>query len=198
MMENFWDQRYAADEYAYGIKPNVYFRDVMGQLNPGKLLLPGEGEGRNAVFAASLGWQVTAFDYSSEARRKAQLLAARRGVSVDYRVESYDEVQFSPDAFDALAFIFTHMPLGNRSFYHQKLLRYLAPGGVLILEGFSKAQIDYRTGGPSNPDMLFSREELAADFASLSELSITEAEIDINEGRFHQGKAAVIRVLGFK
>jgi hypothetical protein len=90
------------------------------------------------------------------------------------------------------------MPPAKRNEYHKKLSTFLKPGGVIILEGFSKAQITKNTGGPQNIDALFSKEEIQTDFADFSVLNITETETILNEGPYHQGIASVIRVVGIK
>lgn len=197
-MNDFWNERFAAEEYVYGTEPNEFFRQELEQLTPGKLVLPGEGEGRNAAFAARMGWQVTAFDPSTEGKKKAEQLAARHHVQLDYRIDSYDSIELETEAFDCLALIYTHMPPGSRQAYHQKLSECLKTGGTLILEGFSKAQINNNSGGPGNVDMLFSEEELQADFAGFSSLRINETEVELDEGPFHKGKANVIRLVGLK
>ena len=197
-MTEFWNERYATEEYAYGTEPNRFFETELEKPAPGKILFPAEGEGRNAVFAAKLGWQVTAFDPSIEGKRKAEKLAVENGISIDYQIDNYENVSFPANHFDCIVLIFAHMHPLKRNEYHQKLMSSLKPGGVLILEGFSKKQIVNNSGGPRDIDMLFSKEELKSDFASFSELTISETEVILNEGPFHQGIAAVIRVLGVK
>jgi SAM-dependent methyltransferase len=197
-MTEFWNERYATEEYAYGTEPNRFFVTELKKPAPGKILFPAEGEGRNAVFAAKLGWQVTAFDPSIEGKRKAEKLAVENGISIDYQIDNYENVSFPANHFDCIVLIFAHMHPLKRNEYHQKLMSSLKPGGVLILEGFSKKQIVNNSGGPRDIDMLFSKEELKSDFASFSELTISETEVILNEGPFHQGIAAVIRVLGVK
>jgi len=197
-MNNFWDERYAMEGYVYGATPNVYFKQELEKLTPGKILLPGEGEGRNAVFAATQGWKVTAFDSSLEGKKKAEKLALKNKVYIEYRINDYENIQLDPEEYNCLALIYTHMPGSVRKKYHQKLVSSLNPGGILILECFSKKQISNNTGGPKNRDMLYSKEELQDDFSGFTALKITETEIDLNEGKFHKGKAFVIRIYGIK
>lgn len=197
-MSQFWDERFSSDEYVYGTEPNSYFKDELSKLTPGKLLLPGEGEGRNAVYAAKQGWQVTAFDTSSEGKKKAEKLAQTNNVAFDYLLESYDSVHLEKDSFDCIALIYTHMNPEQRHAYHQKLLTFLKPGGTLILEGFCKEQINNNTGGPKDVNMLFSKKELETDFATLSQIVIDKQVLRLNEGNFHHGEAAVIRLIGNK
>ena len=197
-MNDFWNKRYATKEYAYGIEPNQYYKEQLEKLNPGKILFQAEGEGRNAVYAAKKGWEVFAFDPSVEGKRKAEKLASENGVNVDYQIADYENVYYTPLFFDCIVLIFAHSHPLKRTEIHQKLISFLKPGGTLILEGFSKNQISYNSGGPRDVNMLFSEEELQSDFASFSELSITETNYILNEGLFHQGTASVIRVFGIK
>jgi 2-polyprenyl-3-methyl-5-hydroxy-6-metoxy-1,4-benzoquinol methylase len=197
-MNDFWNERYATKEYAYGIEPNQFYKEQLEKLIPGKILFPAEGEGRNAVHAANKGWEVFAFDPSLEGKRKAEKLASENGVNIDYQIAGYENVHFKPHFFDCIVLIFAHTHPLKRTEIHQKLTSYLKPGGFLILEGFSKNQISYNSGGPRDVNMLFSKEELRSDFGLFSNLNIAETDIFLDEGPFHQGKASVIRVLGIK
>lgn len=197
-MTEFWNERYAASEYAYGTEPNLFFRENIEKIPPGKILFPAEGEGRNAVFAAKLGWDVTAFDVSIEGKKKAELLAGSNSVKIDYLIGNYDIVSFPINHFDCIVLIFAHMNPSKRKEYHQKLISFLRPGGIIILEGFSKKQINNNSGGPRDINMLFSEDEIQSDFLLLSELIITETDYNLDEGPFHQGIASVIRVKGIK
>ena len=197
-MNDFWNERFGTTEYAYGTEPNEFYKGQLAKLAPGKILFPAEGEGRNAVYAAKQGWQVTAFDPSIEGKRKAELLAKNNQVSIKYLIDNYEFVDFPIESFDCVVLIFAHMHPAKRKEYHQKLISFLKPGGTLILEGFSKRQISNNTGGPRDVEMLFSKDELEGDFNSLSELTMSETETVLNEGPFHNGIASVIRVLGVK
>jgi SAM-dependent methyltransferase len=197
-MNNFWNERYKANDYAYGIEPNSFLKDQLKNILPGKILFPAEGEGRNAVYAATIGWQVSAFDPSIEGKRKAELLALQKGVKIEYKTDNYEFVEFPAESFDCIALVFAHINPVKREEYHKKLISFLKPGGKLILEGFSKNQIKNNSGGPRDIDMLFSEKEMENDFGSLSKLDISEEEVIFDEGPFHQGLASVIRVTGLK
>lgn len=197
-MKEFWNERYAIESYVYGTLPNAFFKEQLSQLAIGTILLPAEGEGRNAMFAAEQGWEVYAFDYSHEAKQKADKLSKERGVSIHYEVASFDEIPFKPDYFDCVALFFVHVLPNDRKTYHRKVVEWLKPGGTLLLEGFSKEQINKPSGGPKNTDMLFSEKELADDFKSLRHIEICELKTHLNEGNFHQGEASVVRVKGVK
>ena len=128
-MKEFWDARYAANEFAYGQEPNRFFRATISTLKPGKILLPAEGEGRNAVQAARLGWDVFAFDFSSEAQSKAQSLCRRHNVDINYQIASYASFNGEPTSFDAVALIFAHALPAQRESFHRYLESLLKPGG---------------------------------------------------------------------
>ena len=197
-MNNFWNERYKTIDYAYGIEPNSFLKNQLMNMIPGKILFPAEGEGRNAVYAATKGWQVTAFDQSIEGKRKADLLALQKGVKIEYKIDNFEFVEFPLESFDCVALVFAHINPVKRKEYHKKLISFLKPGGKLILEGFSKNQINNNSGGPRDIDMLFSGKEMENDFGSLSKLDISEEEVILDEGTFHQGLASVIRVTGIK
>ncbi len=197
-MNSFWNQRFEVEEYVYGTEPNRFFKEQLDKLSPGKLLLPGEGEGRNAVYAAKTGWHVTAFDSSTAGKSKAENLAKNNGVNIHYQIADYESAEYGPNEFDVTGLIFAHMHPEKRREIHRKLTAFLKPGGMLILEGFSKKQIHNNSGGPKNVEMLFSKEELQNDFVHFSKLEITENEIVLDEGTFHQGTASVIRVVGIR
>jgi len=198
-MEDFWNQRYAKKEYAYGEKPNVFFKETIANIFPGKILLPAEGEGRNATFAASKGWKVTAYDYSEAAKEKAIHLANRKNVSIDFQVSSHEEFNFTPDFYDAVGLFYTHLSNNQKRFLHQKVIQSIKKGGLLIMEVFSKAQLLYNSGGPKNPEMLFSLAELYESFEDSMNIIVGKQKvIKLTEGIFHQGEAEVIRLIAYK
>ncbi len=193
-MKEFWNQRYSAPEYAYGDQPNEFFREQLAGLSPGKILFPLEGEGRNAVHAAMMGWTVEAFDQSEEGRKKAFRLAEKQQVTINYQIGLMEDMLYPEGHFDAVALIFAHFSPEVRTRYHHKVVSWIKPGGTLILEGFGKDQIRFVSGGPRDPAMLFSKEELEHDFSGLAVQLLTEKEVILDEGLFHQGPAAVIQM----
>ncbi len=201
-MSQSWDERYDTEAYIYGTLPNVWFKDNLSVLPPGNLLLPAEGEGRNAVFAASIGWNVTAFDYSEVAKNKALLLAKQNQVSVNYIVGNFSDVALSTEGYDCISFIFAHVPFPERVLVTGNLIANLKPGGTIIFEGFSKRQAEYqqiyKSGGPKEQDLLFSIQELECTFRELTITYLEEVEVDLMEGDFHRGKASVIRMRAFR
>lgn len=197
-MSNFWDQRYAVDEYVYGTEPSIYFKQVINNLKPGKLLVPGAGEGRDAVYAASLGWEVHAFDQSSEGQRKALMLAETNNVNIKYETLNADDFTCTGQKYDLIAIVFMHFESNLRMHFHNELVKCLTPGGLLLVEAFHKNQIANNSGGPKNPDMLVTSEILAADFNKLSILENKEIQINFTKGSHHSGLAEVVRFLGMK
>ncbi|TDE09217.1 class I SAM-dependent methyltransferase [Dyadobacter psychrotolerans] len=201
-MNQSWNERYATDTYIYGTLPNVWFKDNLSVMPPGNLLLPAEGEGRNAVFAASKGWNVTASDYSEVAKNKAMLLAEQNQVQINYILGNFSDVLLSTERYDCIAFIYAHVPYPERVSVTSHLVAHLKPGGTIIFEGFSKSQVAYQkeqnSGGPKDVNLLFSKQELEQTFKELTITYLEEVEVDLAEGDFHRGKASVIRMLAFK
>ena len=132
-----WDDRYKTEEFAYGEEPNNYLKEQIEKLNPGAILFPAEGEGRNAIFAAKLGWQVSAFDISEEGRNKALRLAENNNVSLDYQVGELETLDFQEGKFDAIALIYAHFPATIKSEIHKQLDKLLRKDGIVIFEAFS-------------------------------------------------------------
>lgn len=197
-MSEFWNERYRAKDYVYGEEPNVFFKEQIQKLNPGTLILPCEGEGRNAVFAASLGWKILAFDSSESGRVKAMQLAEKMGQSIDYRVADAREVSYPEGSADAVAFIFAHFPPDlRRKIYHQAI-GWLKTGGRIILESFNPLQLNNETGGPKDISMLCTEEILKEDFEGLEIEWIQSLKVRLNEGKYHHGLADVVQFVGTK
>ncbi len=196
-MNKFWDLRYAGEDFAYGTEPNNFFREMIDSLPPGRILLPGEGEGRNAVYAARNDWQVTAFDQSTTGRQKALQLAEENNVKIDYHISTAEEFLCDKD-FDAVGIVFLHLQPDLRTDFHRKLIDCLNPGGIIFMEVFEKRQIKKSTGGPKNTDMLYSIEELKHDLQTLDIKSINETAVHLREGPYHNGEAHVIRLVAKK
>lgn len=198
-MKEMWNERYSREEYAYGEEPNAFFRSCLDRIaTPGRILLPAEGEGRNAVYAARQGWEIEAFDISEAGREKALRLADRHGVHMEYQVAGYETARIETGAYDAVALIFAHIHESKRRSAHQRLASCLAPGGQMILEAYSKEQLRYGTGGPPGEALLYAVDELREDFAGLQVLQLEKTEAEIHEGRYHHGLASVIRLVALR
>ncbi len=202
-MQEFWNQRYSQEEFAYGEEPNAFFKEQILNFKPGTILFPAEGEGRNAVYAAQLGWNVTAFDISEEGKKKAQQLAKQRQVVIGYQVGDLSVIHFSEEQFDAIVLIYAHFPGSIKSLYHKHFVNYLKKDGVLILEAFSKKHIEFnsineKVGGPKDLSLLYSVDEIKSDFEDFEMIELTEMEVELNEGLYHIGRGSVIRFIGRK
>ena len=195
--QDFWNQRYSKTDYAYGEQPNEFLADQLPRLPKGRILFPAEGEGRNAVYAAKLGWQSVAFDQSTAGQEKAIRLAAKNDVSIEYSV--CNALLFTEsNSFDAIAFCYFHTPPQLLNPIYSHLLEQLKPGGTVLLEGFSEKNLGLGSGGPQDLAMLFSTEKIAHLFQGLKNLRVWEEQVVLNEGKYHQGNAWVIRAIAEK
>ncbi len=199
MMSNSteWDKRYANPNYVYGTEPNNFLKQELSKLSAGKLLLPGEGEGRNALWAAKNNWEVTAADFSQMAKEKAMKLFAVNQVVVDYKVGDILNLNFNKQ-FDAIGLIFLHLPKDLKQLFANKMAQLLTPKGTLIMETFHPEQISRSSGGPKKLDLFVTPEELRVYYSMLNIVSIETQEVCLNEGTHHQGKAIVIRMVATK
>lgn len=202
-MKEFWNNRYAREEYIYGTLPNEYLKQKLAPLPTGKILLPAEGERRNAVYAATQDWQVFAFDQSIRGKEKADRLARQHEVNIDYKVAEMKDVEYQEQNFDVLALIYAHFDPDIRSLYHRQLTRFLKIGGYLILEGFSKDHSRNQeknpfAGGPKNIGMLYDPEEIKSDFPDIRFEEAFSQKVILQEGAHHRGEADVVRFFGKK
>lgn len=203
-MIEMWDKRYSSSSYAYGINPNAFFKDTLNkyQFN-GKILLPAEGEGRNAVFAAKKGLDVTAFDISIEGKNKALKLAKKQNVEIKYDIGNLFDLDIVNQKYDVAALIFAHFPPEISTSYHRKIADLIVDEGIIILEGFSKSHLPLRNenprlGGPDKIEMLFSIESIKNDFPEFEIIKLEEVAVELNEGDYHNGLSKVIRFIGKK
>ncbi len=194
---DFWNERYAQEEFIYGTQPNEFFKVQLDKLDVGKILLPAEGEGRNAAYAASQGWEVVAFDISEKGKEKALALATEKQVSIHYEISGVLEFQ-SDLKFDAIGLCYAHFPSNIRKQAHQHLMQFLKPEGIVIFEAFAKAQLGNPSDGPKNEAMLFSLEEIKDEFTQLEFQFLKEETIKLSEGKGHSGPAEVLQFLGRK
>ncbi len=197
-MKKLWDQRYDTDEFVYGREPNAFFADSLELLSHGKILLPGEGEGRNAIYAAGKGWEVDAFDQSSVGAEKARAFAREKGVEINFQVKEVEAFHFKKDFYDSVGLIYFHVPPPVRKILHQGVAESLKPGGMVILEAFHTSQLGNSSGGPQSLEMLLDREILLDEFSTLDIEFLEESELILDEGQFHGGAAKLIRYRGIK
>lgn len=190
-----WEERYSAEEYVFGIEPNDFLREVVADLPTGTALCIAEGEGRNAVHLASLGWQVESFDLTEAGVRKTAALAQRRGVDVTSHVADAAEFDLGVDRWNLIVSIFAHMPPPVRRDLHSRVVRALRPGGVFVLEAYRPEQLGRGTGGPPVAELMMPLTALRDELVGLELEHAVELERSVVEGSGHTGEAAVVQVV---
>ncbi|MFT7043445.1 MAG: SAM-dependent methyltransferase [Candidatus Azotimanducaceae bacterium] len=195
---NRWDERYQGTDYLFGTEPNDFLATAVQGLVPAETLCLADGEGRNGVFLAGLGHRVTSLDASTVGLEKAQLLASQHDVSIKTRLADLTTEDLGHETWDLIVSIFFHLPTAERHALHQRIARALRPGGRIILEAYTPAQLAFKTGGPSRPEMLMSLPLLRADFAGLAVVHAIELERDVVEGAGHIGRSAVVQFVADK
>jgi len=193
-----WDERYGTDEYVYGIHPNKFLVSIADQIPVGRTLCLGEGEGRNAVYLASLGHDVVAVDSSAVGLKKARKLAQQEGVSLETVVTNLEDLDIQPDSWDAIISVFCHVPEKLRKELHEKIKTGLRTGGMYVLEAFTPDQLKLKTGGPSVAELLYGLDDLSDEMEGLEVEHAVELERDVLEGKYHTGRAAVVQVIAYK
>ncbi|HTR12022.1 MAG TPA: class I SAM-dependent methyltransferase [Roseiarcus sp.] len=195
-----WDERYGGEHYAYGLEPNRFLEAQAHRLKPGmKAVVPGDGEGRNGVFLASLGLDVDTLDLSEQGVAKARRFAVERGVSLNaLRVDAL-AWEWPEEIYDLVALIFLHLIEPHRKAVHAKAIRALKPGGLLVLEAFRPEQIERHAagtrGGPRDAALLYSLDAIRRDFEEEEILMLDAAEAEMSEGPLQAGMSAVVRAL---
>lgn len=198
MSKDFWNSRYSEQEFAYGTQPNAFLKEQLEKIKSGSALFLGEGEGRNAVFAATIGWQADAVDFSSSAKVKALRLAEKNNVKINYEVCDLNEYQFKENYYDLVVMIFLHLPLELREKVFKDSINSLKRNGILLVEAFNKNQINNSSGGPQSLDLLYSENDVLDLVKDLRTETIESKSIELDEGAYHKGKADVIRYIGVK
>nr|WP_288836902.1 class I SAM-dependent methyltransferase [uncultured Flavobacterium sp.] len=201
--KDFWNERYSEADFVYGKEPNLFFKEWIQKFTPKSILMPADGEGRNGVFAAQLGWEVTSIDLSEDGKSKTLKLAKENQVSLEYIVGDLEDIKLNKKTFDAIGLIYAHFTAEKKSKLHKKINDYLKPGGIIIFEAFSKLHLLYnendpKVGGPRDIDMLFSKLEITSYYEDYEILLLEEKEINLKEGNYHNGKSSVIRFVGRK
>lgn len=195
-MSNFWDERFSEPGYAYGTEPNAFLVSQMHLFKPGmKVLAVADGEGRNGVWLAQQGLDVLSVDQSAVGLAKARELAAQRGVSIRTEQADLTTWKWPQGEFDVVVAVYIHFRPEHRAQMHARMVAALKPGGVLIMEAFTPKQLEYKTGGPQDPAMLYTAEMLRRDFIEEEILLLEEALPELSEGPYHRGTAAVVRLV---
>ena len=188
-----WDKRFSRDMYLYGKEPVEFLRSHIGDLPMGKALCLAAGEGRNAVYLAEQGYDVTAMDPSPKGLEKASALAAQRGVTITTEVGDLQEgYEMGVEEYDLITDFYYHdtkmLP---------DVMRALKPGGMFVLQNFSIRQLDTNRFGPKNPDYLVKPNELLEIFSDYRIVYYEDTVVELDEG-MHQGPGAVVRMIVVK
>lgn len=198
---NRWDERYSAEDYAYGPEPNDFLAAHAHKLPAGRILCLAEGEGRNAVFLASLGYQVTAVDQSAVGMRKARKLAEQKGVTIDTIVADLAEFAIARNTWDGIVSISAHVSGSIRKGLHHRVVAGLKPGGVFLLEAYTPRQLETAGKGGPGPDQrerFMTLAELHQELDGLDFEIARETEREVNEGTYHSGPGAVVQIIARK
>ena len=195
-----WDQRYNNEEFAYGTEPNDFLKSEFAQIpKGGKVLCLAEGEGRNAVFLAKQGYEVTAVDQSPVGLVKATKFAAQNGVEISTVVADLNDYDLGENCWDGIVSIAAHVPPALRQKLHKQVVKALTDKGVFLLEAYTEKQLKMDgVGGPPNKELLMSLNELKEELSGLEFVIGQEVERHISEGQYHQGESAVVQVVARK
>lgn len=193
-----WDQRYSSKTYAYGTKPNDFLVSMFDKLPTGKILCLAEGEGRNAVWLAEQGNEVTVIDASEIGLQKARKLVKARGVKITTVHADLADYDIGMQQWDAIISIFCHLPPKLRQNVHRRCVEGLRSEGMILIETYTPLQLEYRTGGPPTAEMMMNMQSLSSELNSLDFLYLKERIREIHEGEFHNGTGAVVQALAEK
>ena len=199
MNNDFWDSRYGEEGFAYGTTPNTFLSSFSEIFKAGqKVLVIGDGEGRNGVWLAEQGCAVVSVDSSKVGVEKAQNLATEKGVEIEAVCADLNTWDWPESAFDFVVIIYVHFPPDVRELLHHKVVSTLKPDGQLIMESFTPEQLNYSSGGPPVLEMLYTAEMMKDDFKLLEIQQLEECVTELNEGKYHCGEGAVVRLLATK
>ncbi|MGJ7921123.1 class I SAM-dependent methyltransferase [Neobacillus sp. LXY-4] len=194
-----WNNRFQSEHYVYGTKPNEFLQDVIEKVTlTGNVLAIAEGEGRNAVYLAEQGLNVTAWDYAESGLAKTKKLAESRGVSVKTELVDLNDVNWKPEQWDHLTCIFGHFPTPLRQKTLLGVKDAIKPGGYFVTEVYSIHQLPYQSGGPKEMDFLYRPEEFLQTFSDWRIVHFFMGETVRHEGELHNGLCHVIQFVGQK
>lgn len=192
-----WDERFSQPGFFYGTEPNDFLRANCHVFKSGgRILCLGEGEGRNAVFLAQQGFEVTAVDGSPKGFEKLAQLAKERKVEVKTLVSDLADFQMGENQWDGIVSIWCHLPKELWEELFQKITAGLKPGGLFLLEHYTPDQLRFKTGGPPTADLMTTLSQLTTGLSSLEVVIGQEIEREIQEGKGHVGRSAVVQFLG--
>lgn len=195
-----WDERFSEPGFAYGTEPNDFLRENSARLPKGNVLCLAEGEGRNAVFLAENGFDVTAVDQSKIGLEKAEKLAKERNVTIKIIHADLADFEIEPNAWNAIVSLWAHLPPALRRQIHRKVVNGLQTGGAFLLEAYTPKQVEFGTGGPNREQIerTMTLEALREDLNGLQFEIAHETTRDVREGKYHNGRSAVLQILAVK
>ncbi|GAB4281136.1 MAG: class I SAM-dependent methyltransferase [Marinilabiliales bacterium] len=196
--KQFWNERFDTKEYIYGVEPNAFLKQIIDNVPPGKILLPAEGEGRNAVYCAKKGFIVDCFDQSEVAKNKALKLANNENVNINYLVSDIEDFDYKINEYDYIGIFFLHLSKTQSENFYKLLIKSLKPGGKIIIEVFSKIIYENQTAGPKDLSLRYNIEDFKEYLKSFNFIVFEQKDVDLNEGSRHQGKSNVIRIFAEK
>jgi SAM-dependent methyltransferase len=188
-----WDKRFSTPDYVFGEEPNAFLVSQAALLAKGQALAVADGEGRNSVWLVQQGFSVDAFDFSAPAIAKAQALATKHQVSVNFTCSDWQSFDWPTAHYDLVAGIFFQFATPDeRAVLFEKIKDSLKPGGLLIIQGYGKNQLNYNTGGPGKLDHLYDDALMHEAFAGYDVLICNTYETTIQEGAGHSGMSALV------
>jgi SAM-dependent methyltransferase len=193
-----WDERYSQEGFSYGTAPNEFLVEVAERIPRGPVLCLAEGEGRNAVYLAARGHEVLAVDLSPVGLEKARKLAAERGVTIETRACDLADFEFARGRYAGIVSIWGHLPPAVRRVVHPRCVEALMPGGVMVLEAYTPAQVGRGTGGPPDPAMCMTAGSLRDELRGLDFEVLVERERHVAEGKYHNGNSLVVQMVARK
>ncbi|MGP4067047.1 class I SAM-dependent methyltransferase [Halobacillus sp. B29] len=194
MSKEMWDQRFSEPDYAYGRQPNAFIKDMSERIpKNSKIGCFAEGEGRNGVYLAKMGHDVSILDQSDQGLNKALQLAKEEGVRIETVQGDLTEMEMESDQFDAAIMVFGHVPKQDQLFLMEQLIRSVKPGGHILFEVYSEEQLSYGTGGPKSTEMLYAAEDVLSWIKDYKCLHFYYGEAERNEGERHNGIGHVIQ-----
>ncbi|MBK7105054.1 MAG: class I SAM-dependent methyltransferase [Ignavibacteriae bacterium] len=196
-MKEKWNNRYSSEEYYFGKEPNEFFKDEIKKLTPGNALFIGDGEGRNSVYAAKLGWNVDCLDISENGKEKAENLAKENNVKINYKIADAIEFNYPEETYDAIFVIYFHVDEELRENFDNQIINSLKQNGVVIILVYEKDHLKLNTNGPSSLNLLYSLDEIVENFIDLDFEILKKEKISRVKNGIPQ-EAIVIKFVGRK
>ena len=190
-----WDERYNVDEYVYGKEPNLFLKENFKKIPKGNVLCVADGEGRNGVWLAKNGYNVTSIDFSPKAIEKTNRLAQENNVSINTKCGDLLDYNFGKNKYDGIVSIFAHFKVEEMNKLHSQYLRALKPNGIFFLEVFAKEQLPLKTGGPKDISLLYDTQDIQNSIPSGKIELLKNDVVYLHEGDMHDGKAIVVRAI---